>query len=291
MSNPPLFKDIGKRCNDLFSKDFPTQDQKVEWKGTTSGGVTLESNLTKSGDAITGTWTPKYRFKDWNTTFTVEANTKRDGKIQAEIDELAPNLKTTVSYQRKGPENFVTVNGEYKQPSISLTAAADYGKGKGSLVEGSAVVGYQKFNVGVRGSYLIGKNPDDTDLKDLTAKVAYTTTDGDFVVSSSLVGGDKGDKTEVEASYYHKVNSELQVGTSLKADTTNTSVKPVVSLGFQYNLPSERESMIKGKASTAGDISLAFHQRYNKNVKFGFGWLFDTNQKNTGFGFTLALSD
>jgi len=291
MSNPPLFKDFGKRFNDLLTKEFPTQDQKVEWKGTTSGGVSLETNLTKSGEAITGTFTPKYKFKDWKTTVTVEANTKRDGKIQAEIEDLTPNLKTTVSVQRKGTENFLGLNTEYRHPSFALTGAADYGKAKGSLFEGSFVFGYQAFAVGLRGSYLLGKNPDDSDLKDLTVKGSYTTTDGDFVVSSSLTGGDKGDKTEVEASYYHKVSSELQVGSSLKADTSSTSVKPVLSLGTQYNIGGDKDSTIKAKASTNGDISLAFHQRYNRNVKFGFGWLFDTNQKNSSFGFTLSLSD
>ena len=70
-----------------------------------------------------------------------------DRRIQILIPQILHSIPRLRSggyrEQRKGTENFLGLNTEYRHPSFALTGAADYGKAKGSLFEGSFVFGYQ----------------------------------------------------------------------------------------------------------------------------------------------------
>lgn len=53
------FKDIGKACSDLLTKDFKTGQTKVEVKSTASNGVTFTPITTKAGDSFSGSLAAK----------------------------------------------------------------------------------------------------------------------------------------------------------------------------------------------------------------------------------------
>jgi len=86
---PSLFKDVGKRLKDLLTRDYPAekQENKVEWKGKTSNGVTVESNLTVNSDGyVVGKITPSYKLKDLGANFLVisapRANSKQKSPLK-----------------------------------------------------------------------------------------------------------------------------------------------------------------------------------------------------------------
>jgi hypothetical protein len=104
----------------------------------------------------------------------------------------------------------------------------------------------------------------------------------------------KDDSTnELGGSFFHKVNSDVQVGAEVVFDTSNAETKPKLVFGSQYTF--NADSVLKTKFDTAGKLGLSFQQKYNKNAKFTLASTLDTNnlgaKNSSAFGFTLSLND
>lgn len=291
MSNPVLFKDLGKRANDLLTKEFPTNEKKVEWKGTSINNVTVDTNFVQKADgSVVGTITPSYKYKPYGLTLLAEVNTNRDVKLESTVEnKLADGLKVVATAESKGVLSYGTFTAEYKHPSATFTAFADFGKPKGSTVRATSVFGANNFSLGLSGEYFVG-NTDASELKNFQTTVAYATKEFDASVFGRLIA-DK-DKNELGATYFHNVNERLSVGTEVVFDTANSEVKPKLTLGSQYKL--HDDTVVKGKFDTNGILGFSVAQKFNKNSKLLVGANINTNKLNekdsTTFGFTLTLS-
>jgi len=109
--HPGVFSDLGKRVSDLLTKEFPSekQENKLTWKGQANNEVTLETSfLSRKDGSILGTFAPKYKHKDWNTTFSAEINTKKEVKAEVAVEDLlsVDGLKTSVTGISRGSDNF-----------------------------------------------------------------------------------------------------------------------------------------------------------------------------------------
>jgi len=291
-SHPGLFKDLNKRSSDLLTKEFPSEksENKVEWKGETSNNVTLETSLLQKSDgSILGTFIPKYKYKPWGTTISAELKTNRDFKAEAVIeDQLAPGLKTTLTGESKGEDMFSTFAVEYKHELATVTVSADYGQTAGSTLKATTVVGTQGFSVGGSAEYFVGATSDSS-LKELHTVLGYSTDEFDISAYGKLQN--EKEANILGANYYHKVNSDLAVGTEVSFDTANADAKPKLVFGTQYRL--EADTVLKGKFDTSGKLGLSYQQKFSKNSKLTLSSTIDTNNigKNSStLGFTLSLA-
>jgi len=292
MSNPGLFKDLGKRVSDLLTKEFPTEEKKVEWKGVTNNNVTIETNLLQKTDgSITGTITPSYKFKEQGVNVLGEINTKKDIKVEASVEnKFVDGMKLTLTGESKAANTYATLATEYKHEYATFTGSVDYGKPKGSLVKATTVFGQKGFALGLSAEYFLGSGAEQSELKAFNTTVAYSSKDFDATVFGRLIT--QGDKNELGGTYFHNVNDKLAVGVEVVFDTANADAKPKLSFGTQYKL--NEDTVLKGKFDTNGVLGVSAAQKFNKNSKFTLGSTIDTNNlsgKNAStFGFTFALS-
>jgi len=291
MSNQPLFKDLGKRASDLLTKEFPTEEKKFEWKGTTAGNVTVETNFIQKPDgSIIGTVTPSYKYTEYGVNFLAEVNTKKDIKLETSVEnQFADGLKLTLTGEAKGTATYATVSAEFKNPKATVSASVDYGKSAGSTLKASSVFGANGFALGLNAEYFMGTT-DNSELKLFNTTVAYNTKDFDATVFGRIIA--EKDKNEIGGTYYHNVNSDLAVGTEVVFDTANTEAKPKLVFGSQYKLNSD--SIVKGKFDTNGILGFSYGQKFNKNSKLTIGANIDTNnlsgKASSTLGFTITLS-
>jgi len=291
--HPGLFGDLGKRVSDLLTKDFPSQKQenKLSWKGKTNNDVTVETSFLQGKDgSIVGTFGPKYKHKDWNTTVSAEVNTKKEVKVEVCAEDLmsVDGLKTTLTGVSKGNDNFGTVAVEYKHDLATATVSVDYGKASGSTVKASAVIGAQGIALGASTEYFFGG---ESELKELETKVSYASNEFDITGFGRISSQTDEDKNELGATYYHKIHKDWQVGAEAVFETANTEAKPKLTFASQFKL--QEDTVLKGKFDTAGKLNLSYQQQFNKYAKFNISSTIDTNNlggKNSStFGFSLNL--
>jgi len=291
--HPGLFGDLGKRVNDLLTKDFPSekQENKLSWKGKTTNDVTVETSFFQRKDgSILGIFAPKYKHKDWNTTFLVDVNTKKEVKAEVSAEDLlgVDGLKTTLTGFSKGNDNYGNLGVEYKHELATVTASVDYGKASGSTVKASAVIGAQGIALGASTEYFFGG---ESELKELTTVLSYSSDEFDITGFGRILSQSDEDKNELGATYFHKINKEWQVGAEATFETANTEAKPKLTFASQYKL--QNDTVLKGKFDTAGKLGLSYQQQFNKHSKFTLSSTIDTNNlggKNSStFGFTLSL--
>jgi len=288
---PSLFKDLNKRNSDLLTKDFPSEkrENKVDWKGETSSNISFETSLTQRNDgSVLGIFTPKYRVKEWNTSFTGELKTNKDFKGEVVVDDrFAPGLKTTLSGESKGEDLFATLGVEYKHEIATFTASVDYGQASGSNLKTSVVLGTQGFQCGANVDYFVGSS-NDSSLREVHTVASYSTDEFDLGVFGKILN--EKDSTLLGASYFHKVSSDLQVGAEIQFDTQNPETKPKLVAASQYRI--DPDASVKTKFDTNGKLGLSYQQRF-KSSRLTVSGTVDTNNLNaknaSSFGFNLSL--
>jgi len=291
-----FYKDLNKRLSDLITKDFPSekQENKVEWKGTTANNVTFETNFVQRKDgSILGTLIPKYVYKPWGATFSAEINTKKEVKAEVSVaDKITPGLKTTLTANSRAEDTFETVAIDYKHEVASVSLSADYGKTAGSTINASAVVAYQRWSLGAKADYFLGITQD-SDLKEFQTSINYNSDEFDAQAFGRIKSLGEEDKHELGATYFHKINNDLSVGTEVVFDVSHHATnKPKLTFGTQYRL--ENDTILKGKFDTDGKLGLSYQQKFSRNARLTIASTIDANNLSKGsstFGFTLSLSD
>jgi hypothetical protein len=288
-----LFKDLGKRNSDLLTKDFPAEKEEVkfEWKGATSTGVKVNTNFIRKKDgSVVGAFSPEYSIKPYGTTVLFDINTRRDAKLEVTTtDKLLPGLKTVITGNSTNDEAYGTLAADYRHEVFSVSASADYGKPAGSTLKGAFVVGHQNFWLGASADYHVSSNS--SDLRGFKTTVGYTASDFDVTVTGATAAG----RNEVGGSYFHRVNSDVQVGTEVTFDLSSgvDPVRPKLVFGTQYRYNSDLT--LKGKFDTAGKLGVSMAHQHNANLRFLLSAVVDTNklgQKDaTKLGATITLQD
>ncbi|KAL0073418.1 eukaryotic porin/Tom40 [Phycomyces blakesleeanus] len=281
MSVPVAYNDIGKSAKDLLSKDYPVGGVKLEVKTTAINGVVFKVNGqrdNKSGH-IVGDIETKYANKPNGLTFT-EAWTSSNhlnGKIELD-NNIAKGLKLELSTSLLPSikEKAAKVNAIYKQPNVHTVASLDVFKSHFSV---NSVVGQKGFLVGGEVAYnvLEGK------INRYSAAIGYSTK----VYSVSVQA--TNNLTHYAASYYHRVNSDIEA--SGKATWDSHSNKPV-ALEVGAKLLLDKTTFVKGKINNAGVLSVAYTQALRPGIKVNMGAAIDTGRFNEnvhkiGVSFTL----
>jgi len=288
---PVFFKDLNKRSSDLLTKDFPSEkkENKVDWKGETNSSVSFETSLLQKADgSILGTFMPKYRLRDWNTTVSAELKTNRDFKGEVSVDNhFTPGLKTTLTGESRGEDLVGTVGVEYKHDLATMTASVNYGQTGGSTIKASTVVGSQGFQLGADVDYFLDGTGNDSALK-FNATASYSTNEFDLGFFGKILNGK--DSNILGANYFQRVNPNVTVGAEITFDTQNPDIKPKLTAAAQYQI--DPEAIVKTKLDTNGKLGLSYAQRFKQSRMVVAGTI-DTNNmsgKNaSSVNFNLSL--
>jgi len=287
---PAYFKDLNKRLCDLLNKEFPLEN-KVEWKGETENGVIVESNLVQKNGVVVGTFTPKYKYKEYGTDFSLELNTKKEIKAEISVaDQITKGLKLILTGNSKGGEFWASLGTEFKSDVATFTGSVDYGKEAGSTLKSSFTLGKKGFAVVASGEYFLGS--DSNELKEVNSLITYGSDEFSVAGFAKMKTG-ADEKNEIGVTYHHFVNKDLAVGTEVSFDNASADAKPKLTFGTEYKL--ENDTILKGKFDTNGQLGLSFSQKFNKYAKFVLSTSVDTNNAfgkggASKLGFTLALN-
>jgi len=201
----PAFSDIAKPANDLLNKDFyHLSATTFEFKDTAPNGVAFKvtgksSHEKATSAAIEG----KYTDKPSGLTLTQTWNTANALDTKLEVnDTLAKGLKL------EGLFNFLPATASkgakfnlfFKQPGFHGRAFFDLLKGPVANVD--AVVGHEGFLAGASAGYDVNK----------AALTAYSAAVGYAAPQYSAAITATDNLSVFAASYYHKVNSQVEAG-------------------------------------------------------------------------------
>ncbi|KAF9437710.1 Mitochondrial porin [Entomortierella beljakovae] len=272
---PVPFADLGKASNDLLGKDFPVGQTKFELKTVAPGGVTFNVIGAQDNKSrhINGELKTKYVDYKNGVTVTEAWTTANVLTTQIEVEnKVAKGLKLDVTggFLPSEGKKTAKVGVQYKQLGLNSRAYVDVFKGP--TFTGDVVVGRDGFLVGgnvaydVKGAY----------ITQFAAAAGYTAPE--YAVALHAQNSFK----VFSASYYHRINSDLEAGGKAVWDTKATpagdKAKAPVNLevGAKYYL--DRDAFVKAKVNNAGVLGLGYTQALRKGVKVSIGGLFDTTK-------------
>lgn len=264
----PNFADIAKASNDLLNKDFyHLSASTFELKSNTPNNVAFKvTGKTSHEKATAGAIEGKYTEKASGLTLTQTWNTANalDTKIEV-ADSLAKGLKL------EGLFNFLPAtaakgakfNLHFKQPGFHGRAFFDLLKGPVANVD--AVVGHEGFLAGASAGYDANKAA----LTAYSAAVGYAAP----LYSAAITASDN--LSVFAASYYHKVNSQVEAGAKA---TWNSKTGNAVGLEVASKYRIDPVSFTKVKINDRGIAALAYNVLLREGVTLGLGGSFDTQK-------------
>jgi voltage-dependent anion channel protein 2 len=194
----------------------------------------------------------------WNTANAL------DTKLEVN-DTLAKGLKL------EGLFNFLPAtaakgakfNLHFKQPGFHGRAFFDLLKGPVANVD--AVVGHEGFLAGASAGYDVGKAA----VTSYSAAVGYSAP----LYSAAVTATDN--LSVFAASYYHKVNSQVEAGAKA---TWNSKTGNTVGLEVASKYRIDPVSFAKAKINDRGIAALAYNVLLREGVTLGLGGSFDTQK-------------
>ena len=264
----PAFSDIAKSANDLINKDFyHLSAGTLEVKSNTPNNVAFKVTGKSSHDkATSGAIEAKYSDKPNGLTLTQSWNTNSTLETKIEMaDNLAKGLKAEgvfnflPSTQARGAK----FNLHFKQPNFHSRAFFDILKGPIANID--AVVGHEGFLAGAAAGYDVQKAA----ITGYSAAVGYTAPTYSAAVTAT-------DNLSIfSASYYHKVNSQVEAGSKA---TWNSKTSNAVGLEVAVKYRLDPVSFVKGKINDRGVAAVAYNVLLREGVTFGVGASFDTQK-------------
>lgn len=278
-----IFKDIGKACGDLLSKDFGVGSTTVELKTKTSNGMEFTPKMTKKDDSsISGELKAAYGFLPgfagectYTTAGSISANVKAT-KLMPGLELKAECEKSPSSKAFFGAGNLIV---DYKQEMFTCKTSYDIYK-KDLLASASTVFG--ALTCGADCAYNTGKGA--------LAKYAFACqfVQPDFIVSAKLANA-KGANT-ASCGYYHKVSPLMQVGVDLSQQLSKP-VSPDIAFGCAYKL--DGATTVKGKVLSKGNLCLSYKQKISSLTTMTLATQIDINELSSNkhkFGLELNIT-
>jgi len=263
---PVPFADIAKPANDLLTKDFyHVQAANLEVKSKAPNGVTFNVKGKSAHDGpISGSLEGKYVDKATGLTLTQTWTTANslDTKLELE-DNLTKGLKAEIlsNYMPAKSTYGGKLNLHYKQPNVHVRSFIDLFKGPVATVD--LTLGHEGFLVGMEGGYDVQK----------AAMTKYSLAAGYSQGSYAAAITATNNLSIFSASYYHKVNAEVEAGAKATWDSAAGS-NVGLEVASKYKL--DPSSFAKAKINDRGIAALAYNVKLGTGVTLGLGASFDT---------------
>lgn len=249
---PPQFGDLGKKCKDLFKRQYDFKNEvKVIRK---AGGVKVESGG-YHGKALVGYTKANFKLQDvGDVEVEVHSNAEAKGSIKRKQNGVSFNLNSNFS-------DKVALDGSYSQESIAVKAEVSHVFSKAQTsVCASASVGVDGVSVGGQLSVDQTGSP-----KDYNLAAEYSQSD----LIASLVTSNKC--LDTTASYYQKVSKDLVIGSSMLVKDDQSRL---FTFGGDYVL--DKDTTLRAKADSKGIVSTAIsHTLSDPSLKFAVSAQFD----------------
>lgn len=265
----PNFADIDKSAKDLLNKDFyHLSAGTIEVKSNTPNNVAFKVAGKSSHESSTsGTMEGKYQDKKLGLTLTQTWTTANTLESKLELaDNLAKGLKAEgiFSYLPSSKKQGAKLNLHFKQSAFHGRAFCDLLKGPTANID--AVVGHDGFLAGASAGYDVQKAA----VTNYSAAIGYVAPS----YSASITATDN--LSVFAASYYHKVNSQVEAGAKAtwNSKTPNTNVG--LEVAGKYRL--DPLSFAKAKINDRGVAAIAYNVLLRPGVTLGLGGSFDTQK-------------
>jgi len=275
------FKDIGKACSDLLSKDYTVGKSTVEVKSKTSNGVTFTPSGTKSGEKFSGNLAAEYSFAGG---ILAEAKLLTTGVVESKLEgSPMKDLKVTLECATAAGKSKTMLSSgkctlDYKKEAYTAKTVYDV-YGSALSCAGSCV--YDALTLGCSADYSIAKS----------ALTKYGTAcqfvQPDFSIIAKLAGA-VGKSPTYTGMYYHKVSSDMQVG----AELTHATGKDVgLAFGCMYKL--DKDTTVKGKVDADGMLYSSYKQKLSPIATMTLAAQIDTvnlSENKHKFGMVLNVT-
>jgi voltage-dependent anion channel protein 2 len=282
---PVAFKDIGKSCSDLLTKDYKVGKNTVELKSKTPNGITFTPSSTKSDKGLDGSLAAKYSIaKGMDTELTL--NTAGVFKCTFEAAKVIAGMNVKVEGETAAPGKPGMLSSgmtevDYTTGPLKCKASYDFYKGD---VIASASGTFTGITVGAECGYSTTKSA----LSKYAAACQYVQPD--FTVSAKLseVLAKSGSQT-FSGAYYHKVSGDMQVGAELSKVASKSDVD--LAFGCLYKL--DKTTTVKGKVDSDGKLLASFKQQLSPLTLITLAAEIDTVNLNEGkhkFGMVMNLT-
>jgi len=274
---PPQYADLGKTARDLFNKGYNYGTVKLDVKTRTKNDIDFNITGEHNNDVqkSLGTLEAKYKSAQQGLTFVEKWNTDNVLKTEVSLeDNLLQGLKLTLdtSYAPGSGKKSGVLKTAYKHDKFLLNNDFDLDLA-GPVVHSSLVVGHLGWLFGLQGSF-------DTAKSQLTRNnfaVGYQASD--FTLHTNV-----NDGSEVGASIYQRINSQLELGVSLSWSSVNNQTR--FALASKYQL--DKFANVQAKVNNLSQVGLSYNQQLRDGVKLIVSSLIDGKNINGG-GHKLGL--
>lgn len=269
----PAFADIAKPSNDLLSRDFyHTASANLEVKSKAPNGVafTVKGKSDHKAGAIAGQIEAKYTDKPTGVTLTQAWTTANSLDTKVELDNtLAKGLKAEVitNFFPSSKSKGAKLNLHYRQPLFHARAFFDLLKGPS--FNGDVVLGHDGFLAGAEVGYDVVNGR----ITRYSAAVGYSVPEYTAAITAT------NNLNVFAASYYHKVNAQVEAGAKATWDAKSGNAGGVgLEIASKYKLDSA--AFVKAKINNQGIAALAYNQLLRPGVTLGLGASVDTQRLN-----------
>ncbi|KAL2118523.1 hypothetical protein VTJ04DRAFT_8183 [Mycothermus thermophilus] len=264
----PAFSDIAKAANDLLNKDFyHASAGTIEVKSNTPNNVAFKVTGKSTHDkATSGTIEGKYTDKPNGLTLTQTWNTANTLETKIEMaDNLAKGLKAEgiFSFLPATQKYGTKFNLHFQQSNFHGRAFFDLLKGPTASID--AIVGRDGFLAGASAGYDVAK----AKITGYSAAIGYQAP----TYSAAITATDN--LSVFSASYYHKVNSQVEAGSKA---TWNSKSGNAVGLEVAAKYRLDPVSFVKAKINDRGVAAVAYNVLLREGVTLGVGASFDTQK-------------
>ncbi|KAI0763587.1 voltage-dependent ion-selective channel [Trametes elegans] len=269
---PPSWKDLGKSSNDLLGKDYPTSNVAIEVKTLTPSNVAFKVGGTRDTKStlIGGDIEAKFFNKPHGLVFTQTWTTANILKTQIEVDNqiakgVKLDLQTALTPDTGAKSALFTTT--YKQPGLHTRAFLDVFKGPTFTAD--TVIGRDGFLLGAEASYNVTEG-----------KITkYATAIGYSAPEYAVTLHGLGNLSTFAASYYHRVNPDVEAGAKAVYDTrASPSGNVALEVGTKVYL--DAAAFVKAKINNSGTLALGYTQSLRPGVRASFGLALDTQRLN-----------
>lgn len=277
----PKFADIGKPVKDLLSKDFPYGESKLEVKTQAPNGVSFTTTGSKTDAGIHAEIKEKFSHKPTGTTFTSVYTSNNLVKLDVEGSDFfsgaTAEVNTVLSPFIPGKQDL-KLKGGYSHEMAKVNASVDLLKAK-PVLNADLAVGSQGVVAGAKIGYEVGG--------DLTAyDIAGGYTDKNFSLAFHILNK----LSEFSGSYFHKINSTVQVGCKFTWSKKIADKYTKIEFASKHQL--DQFTSVKFRLDTAGQFALGYSQKLRPGTTLTVGALVHATKlesKDHKVGFTLAM--
>ncbi|KAK6950763.1 hypothetical protein K445DRAFT_59052 [Daldinia sp. EC12] len=264
----PAFADISKSANDLLNKDFyHLSAGTIEVKSNTPNNVAFKVTGKSSHEkATSGAIEGKYTDKSLGLILTQTWNTANALDTKVELaDAIAKGLKaeSIFSFLPATQQKGFKLNLTFKQSAFHGRAFFDLLKGPTANVD--AVIGHEGFLAGASAGYDVQK----------AAVTGYSAAVGYIAPQYSAAVTATDNLSVFAASYYHKVNSQVEAGAKA---TWNSKSGSAVGLEVASKYRLDPVSFAKAKINDRGVAAISYNVLLRPGVTLGLGASFDTQK-------------